>query len=564
MDSAQKYVSEFLVAFVKKFPITLFLFLLFIFVIILQDLVMPHFSGLLVNAIQNKLPLVKPFIYIIIVIISIQAVYAYSEWQDAKLYPEMHGMLRDHIVQHLFKVNSANYAEIDIAGVLMRAIKLPATLFNFFDQIRFMIVPYIFVYTATISYIAYHDIVLGVIITVALGIIFMGVFMSPISCNDLAFRAEGKAIAIADEMEDVFTNLISVYSQNEEGKEMERIHNQHVDFVKHQRLVAKCIYRMKFIMFPIMIIFTSAFMYRCYHLVKKGRMNAGKFVSLFLILTYLSNSMWRVINEMRETIPRWGRIREGLTMFDKEAEMESENITATTSNVVQFNGIYADNISFKYPKSNNFIISDMTLAIPIKQNIAIVGRIGCGKTTLLKLLMKYYTATRGQIYWNSVPYSQMTAQEIRYRIGYVHQSPTLFKRTIYENISYGLDTTAITREEIVKILGHINMENIFDNVGGLDANVGRKGSKLSGGQRQMVWLLRTFFKHPDVLILDEPTASVDLETKVAIQKMLELIMKDKTVIIVTHDEFLLGIVDRVVTMENGVIIKDEARQQSFF
>jgi len=478
------------------------------------------------------------------------------------LYPEMQGFVRDKIIDHLLDVYSSNYAEIDVAGVLMRAVRLPNTLFTILDQVRYVVAPYLIVYIITIAYISCYDWFLGVIVLVALLILFYVVFMSPKACEEAAYETERKSNQIADEMEDVFNNMISVYSQNQQNSEKSNLQKQHISFVGQQREMASCIYRMKFIMFPFMAAFFSLFVYRCYILVKKKRIDAGRFVALFMILTYVSNSMWRVINQMRDTIPRWGRVKEAMTIFDVPNKTDLQHCPLSTKNIQpKENGIYFSNVFFRYPQSDLYILKNLNFVIPEKQKVAIIGRIGCGKSTLLKLIMKYYIPSHGQILWNGISYENMTADQVRAQVGYVHQYPTLFKRSIYDNITYGLDKTYITRDAIHDILHHIGMEAIFDNIPqGLDGNVGRKGSKLSGGQRQMVWLLRTFFKNPDILILDEPTASVDVETKAAIQKMLELVMRDKTVIIVTHDKFLLDYVDRVITLENGKINSDKPLQ----
>lgn len=562
-NNTATFVTTILADFVKANPMAIVLFAIFLVIVCLQDIALPHFSGKLVNAIQKQKPLVRPFLYILGVIITIQVLYTFNEWQDTLLFPEMHGYMRDRIINHLLDVHSTNYAEVDVASVLMRATKLPSVLFTFLDHMRYLIVPYLFVYAVTVVYIMSHDIILGLIVLVCLVILYSVVFMSPKSCEDVAFATEKKANIIADEIEDVFNNLMSVYSQNQQEFEKKRIHDQHDDYVDQQRNLAKCVYKIKLMLFPVMAAFIGAFMFRCYLMVKAKRIDTGKFVALFMILTYISNSMWRMINHMRDTIPRWGRIREGLTIFDNvQNKGEVETFHDDVAQAESKRGIAIDHVYYKYPQSHNYIIKDLSLIMKDREKVAIVGRIGCGKSTLLKLIMKYYDPTHGQIYWHSIPYSELSPEEVRTTVGYVHQYPTLFKRTIYENISYGLDTSIVTRDAIYGILKHIDMDTIFENVvGGLDGNVGRKGSKLSGGQKQMVWLLRTFFKKPDILILDEPTASVDAETKIAIQKMLDLVMKDKTVIIVTHDKFLLDVVDRIVTMENGQVVKDVRMQK---
>lgn len=557
------YVAKFVKEFINEQPVALVIFFVYLVIVILQDIVMPHFSGKLISAIQNNRPLLMPFLYILIVIVAIQILYTFNDWQDALLFPEMHNFIREKIVNHLLDSHSTNYAEVDIASVLMRAVRLPANLFTFMDHMRYYVLPYVIVYTLTIGYIMYYDIPLGLIVLAAVLIIYAVILYSPKTCEDISWKTEQKANIISRELEDTLDNLISVYSQNQQEYEKSRIGKYHTDFLRSLETTMMCVFKTKIAMFPVMAIFLSIYMYRCYVLVKKNKIDAGRFVALFLILTYVANSLWRMINQMRDTIPRWGRIRDGLTLFDSpndiSTEIEEKYTEVGSGNIDKRSGILLDNVFFKYPKAEKFILKGINLHIPESQKIAIIGRIGCGKSTLLKLIMKYYIPTQGKMYWHGIPYDDMTSDQMRAHVGYVHQNPSLFRRSIYDNVAYGLDPNIVTREKIRAILKHIQMDGIFDNVPkGLDGNVGRKGSNLSGGQKQIVWLLRIFFKQPDILILDEPTASVDDDTKIAIQNMLELVMHNKTVIVVTHDKFLLDFVDRIITLESGKVISDRA------
>lgn len=558
-SDTHNFVRESLGQFTYANPVVIILFIMYVIIVLLQDLVLPHFSGKLVNAIQHGKPLAKPFAIILTIIILVQALSTFNEWQDTLLYPEMQGFVRNKIINHIFEIYSSNYAEMDVAGVLMRAIKLPYTLFNFLDQLRYSLLPYLFVYIITIVYISYHDYILGGITALALLVMYTMVFTSPKSCEQSAFDTEAKANKIAEEVDDILNNMVSVYSQNQQKNEKARINAYQDVYVKEQKHLAQCVYNIKACMFPFMAIFLSLFMYRCFLLVETKQISAGRFVALFMILMYITSSMWRMINQMRDTIPRWGRISEGLTIFKNDFAEKSVLVKPAKSGESGYDrGIAFEKVFFMYPQSDKYVLKDINLVIPDNEKVAIVGRIGCGKSTLLKLIMKYYTPSHGEMYWHSMPYTSITAEQMRSHVGYVYQYPTLFKRTIIENITYGIEPGMISHDDIMSLLKSIGLENIFNNIpGGLDGNCGRKGSKLSGGQRQMVWLLRVYFKKPDILILDEPTASVDAETKVAIQKMLQVVMKDRTVIIVTHDSFLLNYVDRIVTLDNGGITSDK-------
>lgn len=563
MKEANEHIKKNIISiiikkFIKENKMVIFIFFLYLGILCLQEIVLPHFTGQLVNNIKNKNKLIRTFIIIVCIMVFIELIYTYMEYEDALLWPQLHTYVRNTIIGFLLTKLSSNYAEVDIAGVIMRTAKLPNFIFNYIDSMRYTYIPYTLVYILTVAYIGYHDIMLGLLVLILIGLLFSIIIFSPKFCESISYSAERKVNDLVDEMDDIFNNLVSVYSQNQQKEEEKIMEKLHEKYVKDYEKMIMCVYKIKLISFPIMTIFISLFMYRCYVNLQNKKFNAGQFISLFMILMYISNSLWRIVNTLRDVVPRWGKMQESLSMFDVDETTQIQKFSITENIPLKSNdGIVMENVYFKYKDGAKFILNNLSLHIPSNQKIAIIGRIGCGKSTLLKIIMKYYTISSGRIAWNGTSYDNLTPEYMRMHIGYVHQNPSLFKRSIYDNITYGLDQNVVTKEKIRDILKGINMENIFENIPlGLDGNAGRKGSKLSGGQKQMVWLLRIFFKKPEILILDEPTASVDIETKEAIQKMLNLVMENKTVIIVTHDEFLYRLVDRVIEIDSGVVVND--------
>ena len=157
------------------------------------------------------------------------------------------------------------------------------------------------------------------------------------------------------------------------------------------------------------------------------------------------------------------------------------------------------------------------------------------------------------IYYNKIPYNNISVEKIREIVGYVPQTPMLFNRTIYENIVY--NNTSITKEQVLEIMHKFGLGEMLKKFPeGLDTNVGNGGTKLSGGQRQIVWILRVMLQNPEVIILDEPTSALDEGTKPIVQNMLETIMENKTTIMITHDQYLYKMADTIVELKNGKVI----------
>jgi len=144
---------------------------------------------------------------------------------------------------------------------------------------------------------------------------------------------------------------------------------------------------------------------------------------------------------------------------------------------------------------------------------------------------------------------------VRQQITYVPQLPTLFQRSIYENIIYGSNN--ISKQDVKNLIRKLDLDGVFGEHS-LDTVVGKDGAQLSGGQQRTIFLLRCLLRDNKILILDEPTTSLDKHSKIHIMNILKELMKGKTVIMITHDEELLQYVDRVVTMHKGEIIDDNS------
>ena len=201
----------------------------------------------------------------------------------------------------------------------------------------------------------------------------------------------------------------------------------------------------------------------------------------------------------------------------------------------------------KYEINNRNVIDDITFYIPEGMHLGIIGEIGSGKSTLLKLLLGLYKPTSGSIFIDKYNTSHLTRKELNKLVGYVAQNPILFNRTVYDNMTYGL-TEKPDKEYILSIIKDLEFNNID-----LDSLAGKDGNKLSGGQKQVVSIIRAFLSNPKIIILDEITSSLDHNTKNKIMKLLDKLFKDKTVIIVTHDADLLKSANYVCTMKDGKI-----------
>lgn len=260
------------------------------------------------------------------------------------------------------------------------------------------------------------------------------------------------------------------------------------------------------------------------------------------------NEISGVITELQNAIACAGRLFELLE--EKEIALDSENALE----LVDVNGnIELKNVNFSYVKDKK-LIEDFNLSVKNGQRVAIVGPTGCGKTTLINLLMRFYEPDSGQIIIDDKPYSEVKLKSLRSNIGMVLQDTWLKAGTIKENIALGVENA--TDEQIVEAAKKAHAHSFIKRLpNGYDTVIGEDGGSLSQGQKQLLCISRLMLCRPPVLILDEATSSIDTRTEIKIQKAFSNLMQGKTTFIVAHRLATIKEADIILVMKNGNIIE---------
>lgn len=216
-------------------------------------------------------------------------------------------------------------------------------------------------------------------------------------------------------------------------------------------------------------------------------------------------------------------------------------------------------ISFAY--SNGLpILHHVQIQVPEGNTIAIVGPTGSGKSTITKLLLRFYEPTNGKILIGDRDITELNTQELRENIGLVSQDVFLFHGSIYENIAYG--NPQATREEVIEAARQAYADEFINKLPqGLDTLIGERGQKLSGGQRQRISIARVILKNPKILILDEATSAVDNETEAVIQKSLNKISENRTTIIIAHRLSTVTHADKIYVLSAGKISEEGSHDE---
>ncbi len=216
-------------------------------------------------------------------------------------------------------------------------------------------------------------------------------------------------------------------------------------------------------------------------------------------------------------------------------------------------------VSFSYPSQAKNALTDFNLKIKHGERIAIVGKIGAGKSTFTKMCLGLYQSNEGDVFIDGANILQIDPADLRANMGYCSQDSRLFYGTIRENIVLGRECTD---DQIILDLGKdFGLDKILNNhPSGYDLQVGEMGGTLSYGQRQSICLVRALLPDPSILILDEPTSSMDQGTEALIVNGLKKHIENKTLIITTHRRSLMALVDRVVVIDNGVVTMDGSKE----
>jgi ATP-binding cassette subfamily C protein LapB len=218
------------------------------------------------------------------------------------------------------------------------------------------------------------------------------------------------------------------------------------------------------------------------------------------------------------------------------------------------------NVSFAYPNSKEKALDNVSFIIRPGERVALLGRIGSGKSTIGRLIMKLYEPTEGSILLDGIDIGQIDPADIRRNIGYVGQDNYLFYGTIRDNISYGAPHVD---DNAIQMASHLSGVTDFvrGHAHGLDIQVGERGAALSGGQRQSVAIARALIGNPPVLLLDEPTSNMDNASETRFQQRLGAYRGLKTLLCVTHRGSMLNVVDRVIVLDGGKLVAEGPKEK---
>lgn len=463
------------------------------------------------------------------------------------IIPEFNKYVSNILFQKIIYFYENNYADLELGKILARINSLPSIIRELTTDLFTWIIPKVISLIIINSYFFYYNFNLGIISLIFLAIIVYYNLSNYSRCIDISNKRymvyEDKSEAVQDKL----SNLYSIYSSDKIKDEINSYDKITEKFKKLQNSSMSCSNTIKNNNNTLTLIFFISMLAYIAYLYNVKNITKEDLIALYLTLNFYVPSLNIVITYLPDYTNHMGIIT---SVNDYIKQINIDRIIKPDINLTK-GSIIIKNLSFGYSDDKK-IFNNFNLKIKQNEKVAIVGKSGNGKSTLIKLIMGYYKVPNNTIFIDDQDINSYSLSSIRMKISYINQNTKLFNMTIYENIKYGNN---MTTEYISTLILKYNLQNIFKNLPkGFDTNVGVNGDSLSGGQKQIIQLLRCYSKNNKIIILDEPTSALDNETRLIVLQIIKDISINSTLIIITHDENNLDLVNKIITLKDGKII----------
>ena len=536
-------IHELLIQFIYTHKIKVILYLLFTVISYpLQNIYIPDYYGKVISSFKDKSNLfymIKMLLFFYILGRLFDSIVLYCQYL---ILPDFSQYITTHIFSLVINNFNYDFENIKIGELISKTTKMPDILLEYSNVFRIDFLKQLFIFFA--AFIYYSKISKTILIAFTLYIVVHYIYFFVMLRQ---FYSHNKTVhlfqdAVYENINDTMQNMSSMYSLNQQEFEKKRFYEFSFADYKKVFSASYLLYLYLFGFWAItnisMFIVLNYILYNSY---KKKIITSTELVSSFIIT-------WSILSQYQRAIDSaWNLSEVYAALFNVEEYFNtiSENNKSLKTNTEIFKpgDIIISSVYHKYSKDvtdpntcvDDFVLENITMKIKKGEKVAFIGKIGSGKSTLVKLIMGYQPLVLGSITIGGINVNDISDDDIRRNIFYIPQKPKLFNRTLYENIVYGIENPP-SKEEIKDMMKVYNIS--FDK--DMDELVGVEGNKLSGGQRQIVWLLRTLLSPASILIMDEPTSALDPNNKNLINSIINKISVGKTVIIVSHDKIDSG------------------------
>ncbi len=532
-------------------------FVLNFIILILEAIVISRLLSNIFNK-DNFNKLGKFMIYFIITFLVIKILNSIKSVLYAIIIPKFNNFLKEKLYVNILDRYEVDYKELNIGNILYNFQHIPYTFNKLVVEMLQEYIPNTIAVLTCAFYLLYSFYPVGIV--ALLGIIIYTIVVVATRSKSINLSKEDHDVTkkSSEFIQDKLNNLFDIYTSG--TKDAEKLEFQKVNDNVTQKAQENYFFStsVSSIMDVVSLILYSVIFYLLYHFRTQTTFDR---TTIILITTYYISYLNRTSNNYISLAEILGYIKESdkfiyeITKNQPQNQNQSQNQNQP-QNQLQYQPketfenidgpIDINNISFDY--AGKKIFTNFNLKIKKGEKIAIFGKSGSGKSTLIKLILGFYNISKGDILINGKKLQDYDLKKLRKEISVVNQNIKLFDSTLYDNIVYGINRN-ISKHEVNQVLKDLKID-IFKNLDdGIDSNVGYNGSKLSGGQKQVVNFLRSYLKDKKIMIMDEPTSALDSKTKDIILKIIKR-LNNKTVIIITHDDDVLKYVNRHIELSS--------------
>jgi len=448
---------------------------------------------------------------------------------DAYQVPLLLKTFRSVFVRKVVEKHQGNWREVNSGEVLSKMLRMEHLVATWYPKLKSQVVPFVLSFLVVVVYFLSTDVVVSLALAAAFP---LGVwFYSDRRCDQVTQEATELNTRVHEEAEDVFRNLLYVVTDHTKASELARLLSFEKAFRLKKLKSLLCLSTKKLWMAAAVVSVMAVVLYRVKTGVLEQRYTTSQMYAAVLVATYLlDNAPW-FVDTLNELVTEYDAVR------GVERDLREEVSTTRKSGAEcgpSFRGdrdlLTAFAVSYAY--GGNEVLRDVSLSVRGGEVLLLLGQVGRGKSTLLRILAGAVAPLHGFVLVDGKcdDFSE---------VGYIPQTPTLFSRTVYENVVHG-GKRAFAREDVQAVLASLNLH--LD----LDAPVGKNGSRLSGGQRQLLLLAKFVLQAPKVLVMDEPTASLDEPSKRLFVEGVRRFVQDGTraVVLSSHDPVAAALATR--------------------
>jgi len=551
-------LKDLYVAFLKDNWKLYILYLVTLISLPLQSIAMPHYYGEVINSLKDKNLSKAKYLFAVLlgIWILIQAFSIGISYVDNYIWPKFHAYIRQFFFDLIVDRYNQNYQELEIGSILTKLIKLPWILDDVSNQIQRFLLTNSILIISNFIYLYRNHYTLAFMYLGCIAVVFIMSRLYFNTCNANIKRVEQNYDNCHEEIEDTLQNLLSIYTSKKIPDEKKRIDDINEKTRNEQYITGICNRKFRIYFSIINVFLFLGLNYVAFNLFMKGKIPIANLVSIFILNYTILGSLISLYDSAKDFMNVKSHVELIQNFIDELPNTDTSKQNKKIPNPEKGLDIVFKDIEYTHNSAKEKLFDKLNLRIRPYEKIAVMGGIGSGKSSLVRVLCLLQTFQGGNIYINETPITEIEIDDLRASILYIPQKTKLFNRTLRENLTYGLPPE-ITVEHILKFLkdnGFIELEQIFINR--MDDKVGKNGSSYSGGQIAMIWFLRAAMQNAKLIIADEASAALDPKSRKQIKKMIDIIARDKSVIVITHDEEMTVGMDRILSLDKGKIISD--------